>query len=108
MAELIIQLHVLTGCDSNSAYFGHGIKKIFDYIKSNPEADELLKSCRVTLHVTKSMIERPNFFFVIFTTTTRPELIDGNHPRRKDHCPDEDLLVHRITRGNYLAYIQRN
>ena len=42
MADVIIQL---TGCDSNSAFFGHGKKKIFDVVKSSEEARTLLKSC---------------------------------------------------------------
>ena len=54
MGDVSIQLHVLTGCDSNSAFFGHGKKKIFDVVKSSEEARTLLKSCGSSLDITKS------------------------------------------------------
>ena len=57
MADVIIQLHVLTGCDSNSAFFGHGKKKIFDVVKSSEEARTLLKSCGSSLDITTSTID---------------------------------------------------
>ena len=54
MADVMIQLHVLTGCDSNSAFFGVGKKKIFDVVKSSGEARMLLESCGRSLDITKS------------------------------------------------------
>ena len=42
VANIIIPLHVITGSDHTSAFFGHG-KKVLQKVISNPEARELLK-----------------------------------------------------------------
>ena len=47
MAEVIIQLHVMTGRDSNSAFFGHGKQNIFNKIQGSEGARNLLKFCGV-------------------------------------------------------------
>ena len=107
---------MFTGCDSNSAFFGQGVKIIFDDIKSNPEAEELFKSCRVTLHVTKSMIEKLTDFLLRYIYNDHKirdatEVRVNNwksYKKKRSLAPDEDWLVYHITRGNHLAYIQRN
>ena len=62
MADVIIPLHVLTGCDSNSAFFGHGKKKIYDVVNSNEEAKDLLKSCGDSLDIQDSDISHLTSF----------------------------------------------
>ena len=37
LAEVIIPLHVLTGCDSNSGFYGHDKKIIYEQIAGNKE-----------------------------------------------------------------------
>ena len=45
ISEVIIQFHTMTGCDSNSGFFGHGKKKLFEKCMQNDEACELLQEC---------------------------------------------------------------
>ena len=54
---IIIQLHVMTDCDSNSMIFGHGKMKIRDDVKSNEEARNLLKSSGGSLELTRSTVD---------------------------------------------------
>ena len=117
MADVIIQLHVLTGCDSNSAFFGHGKKKIFDVVKSSEEARTLLKSCGRSLDITKSTIDNLTKFILRHVCNDR----QSNNPtkarvkkwksfKKKTSLarlpPDEDSLFYQIKRGNYLSFIQ--
>ena len=117
MADVIIQLHVLTGCDSNSAFFGHGKKKIFDVVKSSEEARTLLKSCGSSLDITTSTIDNLTKFILRHVCNDR----QSNNPtkarvkqwksfKKKTSLarlpPDEDSLFYQIKRGNYLSFIQ--
>jgi len=43
VANIIITLHVITGTDHTSAFFGHGKKKVLQKVISDPEARELLQ-----------------------------------------------------------------
>ena len=43
IANIIIPLHVITGSDHTSAFFGHGKKKVLQKVISDPEARELLQ-----------------------------------------------------------------
>ena len=56
IAEVVIQLHVLTGRDSNSPFFGIGKKRNFNNLRGNEDARILLKSCGVSLNIDKSTI----------------------------------------------------
>ena len=82
----------MTGCDSNSAFFGHGRKKIFDVVKSSEEARTLLKSCGSSLDITKS---------TNMSATTGRVKIQPN-PASRSGNRDEDSLFYQIKRGNYI------
>ena len=56
MAEYIIPLHVLTGCDHNSGFYGVSKKMIADRSKKSVEAQNLLLSCGTQLPVTQRII----------------------------------------------------
>ena len=43
MAEIIVRLHVMTGCDSVSSFFGVGKKNVWKNTVCSFEAQELLK-----------------------------------------------------------------
>ena len=43
VADIIIPLHVITGSDHTSAFFGNGKKKVLQKVISDPEARELLQ-----------------------------------------------------------------
>ena len=42
VADIIIPLHVITGSDHTSGFYGHGKKKVLEKVKINSEARELL------------------------------------------------------------------
>ena len=117
MAEIIIQLHALTGCDSNSAFFGHGKNKIFDTAKSSEEARTLLKSCGSSLDISKSTIDDLTKFILVYNdrqskSPTEARVKKWKSFKKKKSLarlpPDEDSLFYQIKRGNYLSYIQLN
>ncbi len=83
MADVIIQLHVLTGCDSNSAFFGHGKKKIFDVVKSSEEARTLLKSCGRSLDITKSTIDNLTKFILRYVCNDHRQSKNPTEARAK-------------------------
>lgn len=42
VADIVIPLHVITGSDHTSGFYGHGKKKVLEKVKINSEARELL------------------------------------------------------------------
>jgi len=38
MADCIVQLHCMTGCDANSGFYGNGKKVVFDQVAKSPVA----------------------------------------------------------------------
>ena len=64
VAEVIIPLHVLSECDSNSGFYGHGKKQVYDGIVSNEEARHLLQKCGESIPATDAVL-RDMIKFVI-------------------------------------------
>ena len=56
MAEYIIPLHALTGCDHNSGFYGVSKKIIADRSEKSVEAQNVLLSCGTQLPVTQGII----------------------------------------------------
>ena len=117
LAMIIIQLHAMTGCDSNSAFFGHGKKKIIDNVKSNPEARNLLKPCGESLELTRSTVDDLTKFVIRYiyndrksSTPTEARVKKYKSFKKKKSLsrlpPDNDSLKFHIKRANYLAFIQ--
>ncbi|KAJ4940245.1 hypothetical protein JOQ06_026554 [Pogonophryne albipinna] len=42
VAKIIIPLHVITGSDHTSGFYGHGKKKVMEKVMTNPETRQLL------------------------------------------------------------------
>ena len=38
IAKCLIPFHVMTGCDANSCFYGHGKKVLFERMAKSPEA----------------------------------------------------------------------
>ncbi len=57
MSEVIIPLHVLTGCDHNSDFYGASKKLIADRLQSSNEARGLLASCGTDLPAPEEVIK---------------------------------------------------
>ncbi len=56
MVASIIPLHVLTGCDHNSGFYGVSKKLIADHLKNSKEAQHFQGACGTQLPVTQEVI----------------------------------------------------
>ena len=45
MADCIVQLHCMTGCDANSGFYGKGKKSVYDRVAKSPVAQQQLSRC---------------------------------------------------------------
>ena len=57
MAKVIIQLHVMTGCDNNCGFYGRGKKASIENVMRNPEARALLPGCGEMLPISKTILK---------------------------------------------------
>ncbi|KAJ8365531.1 hypothetical protein SKAU_G00143620 [Synaphobranchus kaupii] len=91
VADIIIPLHVITGSDHTSGFYGHGKKKVLkvlEKVTTNPEARELLGA-----DVTCGQA-RASKWHKLKTKSTIPLPLD-----------DDSLNLH-IERANFIAYCQ--
>ena len=52
MADVIIQLHVMTGCDHNNCgFYGHGKRAVIEKVSNTSEARALLSECEKNLPI---------------------------------------------------------
>ena len=49
MADYIVQLHCMTGCDANSGFYGKGKKSVYDQVAKSPMARRQLLRCGESL-----------------------------------------------------------
>jgi len=56
MTASMIPLHVLTGCDNNSGFYGTSKKLIAERSEKSKEAHDLLAACSMQLPVTQDII----------------------------------------------------
>ena len=55
LADVIIPLHIITGCDHTSGFYGHGNKTILDKTMRDPTALELLHRVGEGLDITNDV-----------------------------------------------------
>ncbi|KAJ8375735.1 hypothetical protein SKAU_G00063150 [Synaphobranchus kaupii] len=87
-ADIIIPLHVITGSDHTSGFYGHGKKKVLEKVMTDPEARELLGRVDVTCGQARA---------------------SKWHKLKKctiHHPPDDDSLNLHVERTNYITYCQ--
>ena len=51
VAKCLIPFHVMTGCDSNSCFYGHGKLSLFERMAKSAEARSLLLKCGESLQL---------------------------------------------------------
>lgn len=118
MAESLIPLHILTGCDHNSGFYGVGKKTIVDRVEKSSEAHNLLKKCGTVLPVTQEIINDLQKFVIryIYRDTKHKTLAEVRAAKwsvlKKKKTirlvPDSDSLRLHLERANYLTYLQKN
>ena len=117
MIDCIIQLHVLTGCDHNSGFYGIGKKKVAEKLKKNPDARQLLLECGNNLELTDDIVDRLIKFVIqyIYSDKKSVSIAEARASKWKLQkrkslvrtLPDMDSLLHHLKRANYLSYIQK-
>ena len=118
MAASIIPLHVLTGCDHNSAFYAAGKKAVTDRLQKSQEAHNLLSKCGTQLPVTDEILSDLERFVIkyIYADAKHKTLAEARAAKwqamkRKKIIrlvPESDSLRHHLERANYLTYIQKH
>src|SRR4029434_809389 len=57
MADCIVQLHCMTGCDANSGFYGKVKKSVFDQVAKSPVARQQLSQCGDSLDLEEEVLQ---------------------------------------------------
>ena len=118
MSASIIPLHVLTGCDHSSGFYGASKKVIADRLEKSKEAQDLLATCGTHLPVTQEVISDLEQFVIRYvygdTKNKNPRDARAAKWRRQNKkstirlVPESDSLRPHLARTNYLTYLLKN
>ena len=64
MADVIIQLHVITGCDHKCGFYGHGKKAAIKKVMKSSEARVLLHECGDALPIPTHVLNNLKIFVI--------------------------------------------
>ena len=116
VAKCLIPFHVLTGCDANSCFFGHGKMSLYEKLSKSAEARRLISKCGEGLTLSDDVINNLKSFVIHYiygdtqsSTLNQARATKWKRLKKKSlmHLlPDDDSLEQHIKRTNYLAYIQ--
>ncbi|CAB3976667.1 Hypothetical predicted protein [Paramuricea clavata] len=118
IAKCLIQFHVMTGCDANSCFYGHGKSTLYDKMVKSVECRRLLSSCEESLPLKEDVLNDLVSYVTRFVygdvhssslDIARAAKWKGQKNKSLMRLPpDSDSLKQHILRANYLAYIQRH
>ena len=118
VAKCLIPFHVLTGCDANSCFFGHGKMSLYEKLSKSTEARSLISKCGEGLPLSDDVLNDLKSFVIRYiygdTQSSSLNLARATKWRRQKKkslmrlLPDDDSLEQHIKRANFLAYIQRH
>ena len=117
MSKIIIQLHIITGSDHTSGFFGHGKKSIFDMVKKDQNSQEMLQNVGCSLSLEKEVIANMREFILTKVyrenAKTCGEARSSKWKKLKKKTmirlpPDNDSLMQHFKRCNYLSFCQMN
>ncbi len=110
--------HVMTGCDANSCFYGHGKKVLFERMAKSPEARSLLSRCGEHLPLRddasddlKAYIIRYVYGDLQSSSLDLARAAKWIKLKKKSLMrlpPDDDSVIQHIKHANFLAYIQRH
>ncbi|KAJ8359919.1 hypothetical protein SKAU_G00164440 [Synaphobranchus kaupii] len=116
VADIIIPLHVITGSDHTSGFYGHGKKKVLEKVTTNPEARELLGRVGQNLELEDGVRAEMKAFVLSIIYAESADVTCGQARASKWHKlktkstiplpPDDDSLNLHIERANFIAYCQ--
>ena len=113
ISNFVVPFHIITGCDHTSGFFGRGKKSLFEKLKKDRQAQELLEKVGDKLTLEDSV--RLNMkIFVLWKmygertdSCAKARASKWKKMKKKSTTrlpPDEDTLNHHCDRTNYLAY----
>ena len=115
VAKIIVPLHIHTGADAVSGFYGHGKKSIFQSVVKSEEACELLTSVGKIIPVTEATLERIALFTIKYVygdkvskTLSEAHAVKWNRMKKKSTQripPDHDSHDLKVKRVNYQVYI---
>ncbi len=118
MADCIVQLHCMTGCDANSGFYGKGKMSLYAKVAKSHVARRQLMRCGDDLAMNEEVIEELFQFTrdVVYgdkksTSMAEARAVKWKSMKKKSFIslpPDEDSLRQHCIRANYLAYLVRN
>ena len=118
MADCIVQLHCITGCDANSSFYGKGKSSVYDKVMKSPVAQQQLLQCGDSLDLKEEMVEELFKFarHVIYgdmksSTMAEARAVKWKKMKKKSFVrlpPDADSLYQHCLCANYLAYLVRH
>jgi len=118
VSNIIIPLHIITGSDHTSGFYGHGKKKLLQKVISDPEARKLLERVGESLVLRDEVKQAMKTFVICVIYKESTGLTCGqarasrwhNMKKKKKSTlrlpPDDDTLKHHLERTNYLSYCQ--
>lgn len=115
MADCIVQLHYMTGCDANSGFYGKGKMSVYDHVAKSPVARQQLSRCGESLDLEEEVVEELFAFTrqVIYgdkksSTMAEARAAKWRSMKNKSFIrlpPDADSLRQHCLRANYLVYL---
>ena len=118
VASIVIPVHLITGSDHTSGFYGHGKKSVLQKVIDDAEARELIAQVGQTLELEEELSEDMTSFVLSCVYGEREDMTCGHaraskwHKQKKKSTmrlpPDKDTLTHHFKRVNYLAYCQMN
>ncbi|MES9880814.1 MAG: hypothetical protein ABW185_08030 [Sedimenticola sp.] len=116
VADIIIPLHVITGSDHTSGFYGHGKKPVLEKAITAPAARELLRRVGETLELEDDVRADMKAFVLSNVYSEIADVTCGQARASKWHKlkkkstirlpPDDDTLDHHVERTNYITYCQ--
>ena len=114
VAKVLIPLHLFTGADSVSGFFGHGKRTICKNAIESVEAQAMLSTLGTCLQVTSNTIESMEMFTIcyIYNDHVSKNLVEtcaNNWRKMKVKAmqrlpPDPDSHAQHVARVNYQVY----
>ena len=118
MADCIEQLHCVTGCDANSAFYGKSKSSVYDMVAKNAVAPQLLSKYGDSLDLEEEVVEKLFKFtrHEIYgdkksTTMAEARATKWKGMKNKSFIclpPDANSLCQHCLCANYLAYLVRH
>ena len=114
----MIPLHIITGSDHTSAFFGHGKKKLLTKCMNDPECVKLLQGVGQNLNLQKDVKSEMRQFVLRKTydegccetcgEARASKWCKMNKKRTSRLPPDEDSLNQHLERSKFISYYQLN